>query len=200
MAGQQLLFPGREDTLARAQKRVKDGMKQPEGIECPCCGQLCKVYKRKLTSAMAAWLIWLVRIYQRDGRWVHVTEHRRGSTGGGGDYAKLVYWGLIEQMSQQGEPEKRSSGYWRPTDRGIDFVHARVHLRSHVLVFDGDVRGFEGELLGIREALGKRFRYDELMQAEIQSQAKSPDAGQTHEPAQEQVWRTPGAMTVRVDQ
>jgi hypothetical protein len=142
------------------------------GTTCPCCGLYVRRYRRALGASQAAWLCWLVRAWEQDPRWYEANECR--SVNGfvvGGDYAKVVYWGLAEcKPAEEGEPERaRNSGPWRPTEKGIAFVRSETNVWSHVYIFDGQIdramgrEGFAGNLLLIRDVLGTRFDYDALM-------------------------------------
>jgi hypothetical protein len=153
-----LFVPATARTLADAQDEVQIG--RDDGIECPCCGQWCKVYIRKLSSSMARWLIELVRRHDLPGDWIDVrTFNLRG-----GDYAKVAYWDLAESRGND-DPTKRTSGLWRPTMAGIKFVWNEASVPSHVYVYDGRVLGYSSEPVWIRQALGSRFNYEELMKA-----------------------------------
>lgn len=134
-----------------------------KGVECPCCGQLCKLYKRALNAQMARFLIWIVKEHERDPRWINIHESiviqgRRG----GGDFAKLAHWDLLEEKPNT-DDSQRTSGYWRPTLRGNDFVYNKVIVPSHVYIFDNHIHGFSETFVTIFDALGKAFNYAELM-------------------------------------
>ena len=142
------------------------------GSDCPCCGQYARMYRRALYDKMAAWLIWCVQAHDPEQTpWLHVNEgpvlqNRKG----GGDFAKLAHWGLIEERPRDDDVDhKRSSGYWRPTERGIQFANGLITVPSHVFLYDNRVQcqvgveGFSPETTTIFAALGKRFDYAELM-------------------------------------
>lgn len=155
-------------TLIEAKAEVLAG--RDDGVACPCCGQYCKVYQRTLNSAMARFLIWLVLEYEHRWTddhgghlWISVNDgpliqNRKG----GGDFAKLRYWGLIEQMAND-DDTKRTSGYWRPTSIGIAFAHDRITVPKQVKLYLNDPIGFSEERVSIRDALGTKFDYQELM-------------------------------------
>ena len=132
-----------------------------EGVECPCCGQLAKVYRRKLYSSMAYALITIYGAKGDGEGWLHVPSllNGKGSVSRGGDFAKLVYWGLLE-------PHKEGKGYYRITARGRDFVECRCAVPAAVFVFDGELLNHDVEqMVTINEALGTKFNYEELMEA-----------------------------------
>jgi hypothetical protein len=151
-----------EDSLSAARAQVLSNL--DKGGTCPCCAQFAKAYKRALNAPMAVWLIWLVRAYEREPRWY---DFREGPTlqarKGGGDFAKLVHWGLILMAPNDVMPNKRTSGLYRPTARGLAFVHGHVTVPSHVKLYDNKVIGWSDGQATIQDALGESFDYAELM-------------------------------------
>lgn len=133
-----------------------------EGAACPCCGQNVKLYRRKLYSTLARQLIMLYHARGNDADgWLHIGEINVFISGGG-DLAKVRYWGLVEAADER-TPVENSAGMWRITDRGVAFVECRLRVHKYVLLFDGRVIGFAGEEITIREALGSSFDYAELI-------------------------------------
>ena len=133
-----------------------------EGADCPACGQDVKRYKRKLSSGMATALI---RLYHKSGgntlEWVHISELQPLN---GGEFAQLKRWQFIDEHLNEDEA-KRTSGTWRMTNRGIDFVRDKIQARSHVYTYNGKTVGWSDEHITIRDALGDKFNYKELMSA-----------------------------------
>ena len=138
----------------------------PNGEPCVTCGQLAKEYKRKLYSSMAMALIYLCRIHKQTKDWVHVNDVTKKTlrhfNNRNGDMAKLEHWGLIYQKTNE-DTEKRTSGLWKPTEKGIDFALMDGKVMSHVKFYNGSSTGFAGELIDINQALGDKFSYAELM-------------------------------------
>ena len=99
----------------------------------------------------------------RRGEYLHVPTS--GAINGGGDYAKLRYWDLIEKSPKNPDPKKRSSGLWKLTELGRDFAHNRttVSVACYYGHPEGGVLGFEPEQVNIVDALGKYFDYEKLM-------------------------------------
>lgn len=130
-----------------------------KGATCPCCQQFAKRYRRQIYGAMAAGLI---VAHQANGRdWFHL----RTATGyAGGDHSKLRYWGLIEEEPGM-RPDGGRAGWWRVTPLGVSFVRGRVTVPKYALIYDNRLQRLDsshGEV-GIRDVLGTRFNYDELM-------------------------------------
>ena len=147
--------------LAEAQKQVRDGWRK--GTRCPCCGQMVKLYRRKMYAAVIRDLIGLY--HRRHDHFHHVSTFCYNKKSGGGDFAKLRYWGLIEEKTEPGNPFKRKSGYWKITEIGIAFVENRAFCPQYVLVYNQRARYFEGENIDIEQALGEQFNYQELMRS-----------------------------------
>lgn len=145
------------------------------GATCPCCGRFGKVYKRKIHSGMAAILVLLYR-HQNLGFTHVLTLVSAAMTPsvaahvGGGDFAKLRYWGLIEEQTKEvrgrgGSVQLRGNGHWRITGAGAQFVEGTVTVQRHVWVYAGQALGFHGEHISIHDALGDKFSYAELMRS-----------------------------------
>lgn len=140
-----------------------------DGVRCPCCEQYARIYRRKLNNAMARLLIWLVRHYQEENRWYSIHEFpliqgRRG----GGDFAKLSYWGLAISFDQECEildhpGDEQHSGKWRPELKGVDFVRNTILVPEYAYVYNGRLLGFSDDHVDIMTCLGTSFSYEELM-------------------------------------
>jgi hypothetical protein len=137
-----------------------------DGVECECCGQYSKRYRRKLNSGMARVLVWLVRECSKlNGGWVNVAESAPTFVRRSNEVSRLVWWGLVEERPNDEDPTRRSSGIWRPTRRGIAFANGNASVQERVVLYNNRCEGFEGDLITIRDALGSKFDYDELMRA-----------------------------------
>lgn len=142
-------FPS--NSLEAARKYVFGNLM--EGSSCPCCSQHVQLRGRTITKGMSKWLCSLVSLFVQEERFYHVHEI---SSQGGGDYAKLLKWGLIETMVNT-DPTKRTSGMFRPTKLGIEFTRGIAKVPSHVFVFNNKVWG--KKLTQMRIADVKRFNW-----------------------------------------
>lgn len=153
-------------TLLEAQQQVLE--LADKGSRCPCCGRRAQVYRRKLNSGMAIALIWLVQRYAVTGDWVNVQEDAPRKVLRSKQLGTTRHWGLVEPMPHDPEDTARkTSGHWRPTERGIAFVHSRVMVPAKVHLYDDRVVGWSEANITIRGALGARFDYSELMEAGV---------------------------------
>jgi hypothetical protein len=129
--------------------------------KCHYCGNVRRTYKRKFPIGDLLALYSLYRSRLAGNEWVHIKDLQGKS--GGGDFAKYRYWNLIEERSND-SPEKKNAGYWRLTNKGIEFASGRMPIRTHALVVEGNCFKLEGELVYIKDLweLGG-FDFKELM-------------------------------------
>lgn len=134
-----------------------------KGTCCPCCGQRCVYYRRPLNSGMAATLVWLVKTFRNFPDWIHVQAIAPRHVIRSNEIGKLVHWGLVLLKPNDDDDSKRTSGHWKPTEKGIDFVDRRIRVPKYVFLYDNIVQGFSDKLITIDDALGDKFNYAALM-------------------------------------
>lgn len=154
---------GDQVTVAEAREKLLSSV--DKGVVCPCCETFSKVYKRRIYGNQIAWLIWLVGQTKKNKAegglgWVRASEYPNG----GGDYAKLQFWGLAELMPKDpADTARRTSGQWRSTPKGERFVRGEEEVHTHVVLFNNQVLGFSGDLVSVLSVLGQEFNYSSLM-------------------------------------
>jgi hypothetical protein len=115
---------------------------------------------------MALGIIWLVQEYERTQDWVRspgaVNTDREVPYKLRGDFGSLSRWYLTEPRPNA-DPSKKDSGFYKPTPHGIKFVNGEVEIARGVYTYNDIGFRFTDETLDIREALGKKYDYDELM-------------------------------------
>jgi hypothetical protein len=144
--------------LADERERLNDILETGEGTYCRLCKQHAQVYRRVIFSTMAKHLI---TAYQKHGReWFQKSKTIKDTSG---NWAKLSLWGLIEEESVR-KPDGGRSGWWRLTPLGVRFVKRRETLPKWVLTYNADIIEVDDSVMvGIEDALGTKFRYDDLM-------------------------------------
>lgn len=132
-----------------------------EGHTCPLCKQFAKVYRRKINSTQARALIIIHRQCGTD--WAYLPSLRMAlAPHHSNEEPKLRYWGLLEERPiNRGDGGR--AGEWRVTELGQRFVKGEVTVQKYARIYNGHCLGFVGERISIREALGDKFNYDELM-------------------------------------
>lgn len=132
-----------------------------EGAHCPCCTQYAKVYRWSLYgTAIRA----LALFYRLGGttQFVHSRDLKGYGHAGQGDASRLRNWGLLEEETSRRQDGGRS-GYWRVTARGEAFLHGRISVPKYLHVYNNRVLKHSGPDVGVRDVLGTRFNYDDLM-------------------------------------
>jgi len=148
-----------------------------EGSDCLCCTRYAQRQRRTLGCGPARWLMEIVYLSDK-GQPIHtgtVLKNLKGNNISGSDATSVLpLYGMIEAAanpnasknppppSATGLAKARTSGFWKPTSLGRDFVFDKVKVPAKVITCLGNPEAFEGEPVTIREALGKKFNYDEL--------------------------------------
>lgn len=143
-------------------KEARDALRElaEVGHTCPCCKQFAKIYRRKVNSAQVQAAIALWRAAGRE--FAHLPSLDKRFAGNGGDISKLRYWGLVEEERTL-RPDGGRAGIWRMTHRGELFVRGIIMVKKYAHIYDGRCLKLSGELVDVRECLGEKFDYAELM-------------------------------------
>ena len=147
------------ETLAEARQHLRENFE--DGCDCPCCGQLVKLYRRKLHAEMAVFLIKLVRAWEEDPRPYHIRELIPSLSKASTDGAYLRHWGMLTRSDS--EDKRTRGGIYTPTEKGLAFAHQRLLVPSHVHLLYNKVVGWADTQTSVTQALGNRFDYWELM-------------------------------------
>lgn len=147
-----------------------------KGATCPCCNQFVKLYKRPFSKSIAFVLLLIARYYRRydvqPTEWLHVPSYLveavasnpRRAAAVRGDWAKLKFWGLLEEKPDVRADGSPRVGYWRMTPLGQQFVNREVKVPSHVYIYNGSpLQIAVEEQITIDDALSTEFSYDEIM-------------------------------------
>lgn len=138
--------------LSTAKERFTEKLTSGEGAYCPCCGHYAKYYRRSLYRKPLVWLANLAKVTKR-GNFVYAWDVEGYI--GGGDFAKMRFWGLCEPGEQ--------FAHWRITKLGIKFVEGRCSVPRYAIEFRSDVIRVEGEPIMFAEAMQNGFDLDAVM-------------------------------------
>ena len=159
------------ETLTEAKQFLRANFEQ--GCECPACGQYVRLYKRKLNSGMAIFIIGLYKLMKKDLKRYSSPRHHNNFHSNKDvfdvmnikvtslDYSVIRHFGLIE--ARMSDDSKRDSGYWRLTEEGIHFASGSDFSPKYVYLYNNKRQGVSDEKITIKEALGDKFDYEELM-------------------------------------
>ncbi len=133
-----------------------------KGYVCSCCGSYVKMYCRSLNCNMAIACIALYR-YSK-GEYVHVEKFlSKHGYQRCGDFSYLRFYNFIEKKAGKREDGSTRTGLYRLTGLGVMWVEGKITAKSKFKILNNQFKGFEGKDITIQEALGVKFRYDELM-------------------------------------
>jgi len=161
-------FPN--DTKTATVDEAKEWLRKEifeEGALCPCCTQFAKVYRRPFNTAMAyAIIVFAQRL--KVGVWTDIPEFLEAEKHSGivrsREWTRLRFWKLIEPKEDEiREDGSEKTGIYRLTQAGRDFAFGVTEEAHSIFMYDGRMLRKSPEMVSIREALGKKFNYDELM-------------------------------------
>jgi hypothetical protein len=148
-----------EQARADLLRRAKDG------ANCPCCGRLAKIYRRKLNKTMGAAVAWLVRQQRTPEDWIDVPKRAPRWVIRTNQLGTVAHWGLLEQATEA-DGKKRTSGIWRPTNLGRSFVLGKVTVPAWVELLNNEVEAWATEQVSITDVVGVDFDFSELMEGD----------------------------------
>jgi hypothetical protein len=130
--------------LQEFRRFVLEGRHTKEGVTCPCCDRLAKVYRRSINGSSLPFLKGLYVLdhrFRAEGReGVYFKSGKEGEKElitAGGDYSKMEWWGLIERERVQRKDGSWRSGYWRITLNGRRFLEKTISVPRYVYEYDG---------------------------------------------------------------
>lgn len=142
------------NTIEEARKFIISNME--DGVRCPCCNNYCKLYKRAIHTEVAVFLIKLVRSFSITQDWVHIRDIVKSNTKASTDGSYLPHWGLVIVKDKR-------LGYYKPTEKGIQFVHKKITVPKYVYLYRNKIIEFSTQRITISQALGTKFSYQDLM-------------------------------------
>ena len=147
------------DTVTLARIRVLLERHAEEGVICPACERAVKVYKRQISPGTARWLVELVKRAGRERKAIHTGEiiKSMGTEEMTGTDATTIlpFWKLITSVPST-DPDKSESGYWRPTQKGVQFVEGYIKIPKTAVMYNGKLIELAGRFVDIEAALVSR--------------------------------------------
>lgn len=148
------------------QKRFQRELDDNGTARCPCCLRQATIWKMSVHSTLCHMLIWLYKESMKQhgigGGLIHIEKFRPNKRTGN-DFSIVKHWKLAEAKEAEPDEDKSSSGYWRLTSSGIDFVLGRIPIRKNLFIFDNKIVKSSDDGIFIAESLGKKFSYAALM-------------------------------------
>jgi hypothetical protein len=156
------------ESLQDAQLWVKNQL--ANGVQCPCCAQYARIYKRKLHGSMVAALILIYNWFKQhpNATSLHIPSFLAqqgrpfGGQFAGGDVVKLRFWGLIERVVPD-QTKRGWVGRYRITPLGRRFVEGKQEVPRYVFLYNQVLLRSSTETTNIRAVLDGKFSYTSLM-------------------------------------
>lgn len=166
--------------LLAEQTRIRQCVTTKDTTNCLACGSFHTAHPRSLYGSQMRnlislwWNTFVTPHKNLDAGYLHKSEFCSDINSGGGDFAKLRYWGFVEEMSNA-DPSKKTSGAYKLLAFGKAFVESSFYTNhyaqpvcawSRCWVYQGEVIEWDvdSKPVTIVEALGDKFDYRTLMQ------------------------------------
>jgi hypothetical protein len=134
-----------------------------DGGHCPVCDRWGKVYARNINKSMAKSLIWLCNARSDEAGWVNVPVNGPQWVVRTNQLPTLRWWDLVERRPNTEDEKKKHSGYWRVTQKGLDFVLKHTRVPKKVFTYNGEVEGVSLETVAIEDCFKDFFDYQDVM-------------------------------------
>lgn len=156
-------------TGIKNQINANDGTGQKFEQWCACCGQKVVAYRHKVTWAQACALTILVDLYEEDPGHHHITNIKRVTRKRTREpdlilshFSVMAKWDLIEDQPNIDKPDQRTSGMWKPTQAGIDYVYNRITIPKYLWVYNNRIQRETGGQIGIDRSVQEQFSWLEM--------------------------------------
>jgi hypothetical protein len=160
------------DSMLARLRDVWRGVIESSGGHCPVCDRWGKIYARPINRTMARSLIWLCYAEVDGDGWVDVPNKAPRWVVQSNQLPTLRWWGLVERKDNDGETKTKHSGLWRPTDKGLNFVHHGLRIPKQVFTYNDTVQGYSTEEVTIKDCFTDNFDYNATMNTYIPVRAK----------------------------
>lgn len=138
-----------------------------KGIKCLCCHQRTQMYSRSLTSSMIYALISFSNADQPEDGFIHAEDYFKEQVNSPssirGDFPKNRFWGFIESKGDKKEDGNPSSGYYKITQKGLDFICGKILVQKKVKLYNNQFYGFDGPETDVFAVIKNKFDYQALM-------------------------------------
>ena len=131
------------------------------GERCPTCRQRVQLYRRTLYHVPARMLIVIYNIDPYE--YVYIPPLCLTYKLPGGDATMGHHWRLLEAQPGERPDGSNRVGWWRLNEDGRGFVTNQIDVEKYAFVYNQECLALGGPAWSIRDALGTRFNYEELM-------------------------------------
>ena len=159
-------------TIEEARREIFAEETFRKGSICPLCSRKVQLKKLSISRSQIGCLMMLYRLHLNNNDWeryFHMSDDINVPVFVGGNWAKLRYWGLIEEKAKQRGDGKDTlrSGFWRLTDKGKAFLKNLTVVPKYITLYNAEFRGFkdENDTISVKDVFDKKkdFSYSEVV-------------------------------------
>lgn len=163
------MFGGESNPLEEAKEKFFNALTKG-GSKCLCCGRKGRLNRYTLNSSMVASLLWMSRTVTLDGGWILMGQKAPAWILATKAFSTMKFWGFIEPSPKLTVKERnaigmktKTSGHWRITPKGFEFLRGYMQVPSAALVYNDVLYGWTDETVNFYQAIAKQFDFNELM-------------------------------------
>jgi hypothetical protein len=133
-----------------------------DGATCPCCARFGRAYSRSINKSMALTLRWLYDYAKSHGLgvWADIQNDGTRVAHDSREHSRMAFWQLVEKKPI--DRENKSGGFYRITQKGIDFVEGRIVVPKNLFIHNVELLGASEEMTNFESCLEERFSYHAL--------------------------------------
>lgn len=159
-----------KDTLKEARDVFWDELYKGKRVQCLCCDRHGKVNPVKMQSTLVRILMWLYRQHIAEPNcWKHVPTEAPRWVIEQNAVGKLLLWGLVERMPNEGENEdtaKRCLGTYRITEAGMQFIRCEITVDRAAMTYNDTILWWDEVQVTVHQALTEKFDYAALLRGD----------------------------------
>lgn len=124
-----------------------------KGKPCPACQTMYRESKKRIRRVDVLVMARLRKCFPEYAHYKTVAPGLRHTPG------QLKHFGLVECKSSIANSGSTERGWWRLTQRGIDFLDGKVLMCERAVVLADQCLRYEGEYRSVHEIFGEQFSY-----------------------------------------
>jgi hypothetical protein len=137
--------------------------KKDKQVNCPCCNQNVKSYRRKISSSTARSLIIIFKNIDGEFHLENTLKKLNLLADCRSDFPKLKYWGLISPLKGKRSDGSSRNGNYIITEAGRFFINGKHSVPKYMHIYNGECFKSSGDNVFIKDCLGEKFSYEELI-------------------------------------
>lgn len=152
-------YPHQSIEMELARSWLKQHAAKKGGAICPCCKRFDKVYSRKINQGAIRQLAKLKTLNDiKPYEFWHYSKISASQS----DFPKFALLQLIQRQPTTHRDNKKTSGYYRITDKGRKFLAGVMTIPERIVMYHGEMIATSTEQKSVHD-IWPEFNYHELM-------------------------------------